>query len=129
MIDDLQDEEAGVRYWAAISLAALGPLANPAETFLVRALDDQSAAVRIEVAGALAHMDKLDLALPVLTRELESPSLDAVLHAARTVELLGEPARVTVPAMQNARQRSAGDGDLNMFIRFATDAFLASLNH
>ncbi len=123
----LRDEEAGVRYWAAISLAALGPDGIQAKDALVQALDDNSAAVRIEAAGALARMDQLDLALPALVKELENPNRDVVLHAARTIELIGPPAHQAITAMQNASQRAAGAGDLNMFIRFATDAFLTSL--
>ncbi len=126
-VQALEDGDAGVRYWAAISLAALGPTARSAETALVRTLQDESVAVRIEAANALAQMNRLDLALPILVKELESRDWDAVLHAARTIELLGQRAGAAAAAMRQARARAEGAGDNKMFVRFAVDAFLLTL--
>jgi hypothetical protein len=59
-------------------------------------------------------------------RALSDPNTSVVLHAARTIELLGDRARAAVPAMHSARDRAKGNKDpMNMFIRFAADAFLA----
>lgn len=123
----LSDDEPGVRYWAAMALGTLGSQVPAAKQPLTKALDDQSAAVRIEAAYSLAKMGKLDVALPVLKRELDSNSVDAVLHAARAIELLGPRAADAADHMQRARRRAAGDGTIDMFIRFSADAFLKQL--
>ena len=51
-------------------------------------------------------------------------NVDAVLHAARAIELLGPRAREAADAMRRARQRAEGSGMIEMFIRFSADAFL-----
>ncbi len=127
LLRNLNDPEAGVRYWAAMGLGALGSQAAPAETAIAAALSDPSAAVRIEAAGALAGVGQTRRALQVLVRELKNDDLDAVLHAARTIELMGESGRGATAAMQAARRQAEGPGDRKMFIRFATDGFLQQL--
>ena len=124
LVKGLSDDEPGVRYWAAMAIGALGPQAASAEKPLVAALKDPSVAVRIEAAQAMARMGQIDLALPLLVRELESTNVDAVLHAARAIELLGPQARKAASAMQQAREKAQGGGTIEMFIRFSADAFL-----
>ncbi len=126
LVRALESDQAGVRYWAVIGLAALGADAAPARAKLVAALQDPSVAVRIESAGALARLGDTQRSIPVLLRALRGADKNAVLHAARTLELLGDHEAVVTDAMQAARRRAEGGGDLNMFIRFATDAFLSA---
>ncbi|NOX56385.1 MAG: sulfatase-like hydrolase/transferase, partial [Planctomycetes bacterium] len=123
----LTDDDAAVRYWGAVAFAA-----SPAKTLqqratLVDALGDSSLTVRIEAANALARAGEIQPALPVLIQCLESDSKAAVLHAARTIELLGEKARAAVPAMQAALERAKGPGEENLFIRFAAEAFVTAM--
>jgi len=124
----LHEPEPGVRYWAAVGLTALDRDAAPAREALMSALSDTSAAVRIEAAGSLARLGRPNPALNVLTAELASPDLDIALHAARTIELMGATARPATAAMRAGRQRAEGEGDRRMFLRFATDGFLESLD-
>ena len=123
----LSDRDSAVRYWAAVGLAALGEKAAPARSALVKSLGDSSITVRIEAANALARSGDEKRALPVLTKSLQSDDQNAVLHAARTIELLGEKARPAVPAMRAARKRADGAGIEKQFIRFSTDAFLKAM--
>ena len=85
--------------------------------------------MQIEAANALARCGVPQLALPVLTKWLESSDLDAVLQAARTIELLGPQANSAIDAMRAARQRAEGGGDPEMFVRFTTDAFLRKMEN
>jgi arylsulfatase A-like enzyme len=123
----LTDPDAGVRYWAAVGLRAAGGAALPARDGLRRALRDSSSAVRIEAAGALAALGEGKAALDVLTAELDADDWNAVVHAARTLQLLGPRAEPARPAMRerliSARQQE-GEQTLAMFARFALEAAL-----
>ena len=129
LLSNLRAEEPGVRYWAAVGLSALGTQAAAAEDDLVAALSDPSPSVRIEAAGALARAGKTKESLPTLLRELKHRDVNVVLQAVRTIELLGEQAHATADAMRAAGQRAQGAGDLKMFVRFSTDAFLQRIEH
>lgn len=119
----LKDEDAAVRYWAAVGLRAAGALAGAAKEALVAALDDPAPAVRIEAAGALAAAGEKGRALEVLGAALAGDSPDAALHAARTLQLLGERARSALPRMQAALVAPAPAGASGkvhaMFLGFA----------
>ncbi len=125
LIKALKSQHSGVRWWAVVGLAALGSNAEPARDALLTALHDPDAAVRIEAAGVLARLGESARAIPVLLQSLRAADKNEVLHAARTLELLGDHRPDITQAMRAARKQAAGKGDLNMFIRFATDTFLA----
>ncbi len=127
LVRGLSDAEPGVRYWSAVGLAALGRKAKYASTALAQTLEDPSAAVRIEAAGALARMGESSKALPVLVTALQGRDISASLHAARTLELLGPVANPVAPAMQAIHQRMKNRTDVGMFVFFATDDFLKTL--
>jgi arylsulfatase A-like enzyme len=127
MVLGMSSEEPGVRYWSAMAIGSLKDRADSAKSALVDALDDPSAAVRIEAAYALARIGDPERGLPVLVQLLNDESVDVVLHAARAIELLGPLAREAAPPMRQARQRAEGAGTIEMFIRFAADAFLQRL--
>lgn len=129
MLEALSDEEPGIRYWATMALGTSSTKVESAEKALVSVLDDPSVAVCVEAAYGLAKMGELDVALPVLERALEHKSVDAVLHAARAIELLGPQARSAAEAMKDARQRAEGSGTIKLFIRFSVDSFLDELDH
>jgi len=122
------DPDSAVRYWAAVGLRALGAGAGPAQKAVTKALNDPSPSVRIEAAGALANLGQADRALPLLAKELKSKHPDARLHAARTLELLGEKARPALPAMRAAAESARKKrGDPAMFLRFSLNAALRKL--
>jgi N-sulfoglucosamine sulfohydrolase len=123
----LRDKDAGVRYWAAVGLRAVGAKASGERSALRRALKDESSAVRIEAAGALAALGDRAAVSGVLTAELNSTDWNATLHAARTLQLLGATAEPAWPAMRErlvlAREQE-GKETLAMFVRFALEAAL-----
>lgn len=122
---NLTDPDSAVRYWAVVALEALGVEAAPALDALENALADPSPNVRFTAAGVLCRFGRCERALPVLTAGLNDPRETVVLHAARTLELLGDKARPAVEAMEQARRRyvnadgSYTNNDHAMFIAWA----------
>lgn len=127
-----------MRYWLCVSLSAARQLDQPETAALIELLADPSVTVRIEAANALARHGHADKALPTLAKALEHKNLAAVLHAARSIELLGDKARPAVDAMKALDARlqklrpedvpatvvQPGDLDMAMFIGFSIHAFL-----
>jgi HEAT repeat protein len=127
-IELLSDPDGAVRYWAAVGLRALGEEAASAEAALAEALDDPSPCVRIEAAAAIAGIGRPERALPVLTAELGSERGDAVLQAARALELMGEQARPAIGELRAALQSPPAKAQpLGLFIRFSLETALSNL--
>ena len=94
---------------------------------------------RIEAAHALVFHKQHEAALDFLILATRHNDLNIVLHATRTIELLGDRAQDAVPAIQDvaARCRSilpaattatfvqSEEQDLAMFISFSANAFLS----
>jgi N-sulfoglucosamine sulfohydrolase len=124
----LRDPDDGIRYWAAVGLAAR-PVLTPADrTALRTALQDSSAVVRIEAGAALVRAGETVAGLPVLRTGLLDPSSIVALHAARALQLLGSaatPLRAEmVRRLETARAEENAGNDYGMFIRFALEAAL-----
>ena len=80
--------------------------------------------------------------MPTLIKALKSKDLNVVLHAARTIELLGPDARAAVPEMKKVVVRAdkirppdtpptvvqSGEQDLAMFVSFAAKGFLSRVD-
>lgn len=141
-LNALKSDQNCVRYWGAIGLSASPTLSSDAKRVLGHALTDNSAAVRIVAAGVLGRYDQNDDAIASLIKDLQHEDLTVVLHAARTVELLGEKARAAIPQMRIVVERSeqlrpsktpatfvlSGEQDLAMFASFAANAFLSHVD-
>ena len=125
----LRDADDGVRYWAAVGLHAAGRAAEPVRGALRQALEDSSAVVRLEAAAALVELGETAAPLRLLEKELRGSQPDVALHAARTLQLLGERARPVWPAMgavcERARDEEKTVGDPAMYLRFSLEAALA----
>jgi len=102
LIGAMKDENAGVRYWAAIGLGNLGHEARPAAELLGRALNDRSSVVRIAAARALCMTDMETNALPVLISELKSQNEWVRLNSAIILDEIGEKARPAIGALKEA---------------------------
>ena len=139
ILDELRGGNAAQRYWALIALGNADAPADQTARALRKALQDDDPAVRIEAARLVAR-DDIDAALPVLTAALKLDNMVAVLHAARTIELLGQPAAAARPAMEALvarceRIRPPGtspvvvdpEKDMAMFVGFTANGFLARL--
>jgi len=103
LIELLEDSDAGVRYWAAVAIRALGDEAESAGEALTKALTDENPVVRFAAAGALCKMDLCEKALPVLAKGLEDRRETVVLHAAREIQSIGEKARPIVEQIKQAQ--------------------------
>jgi HEAT repeat protein len=127
----LQDQDAGVRYWAAVGLQAAGRDAAPAKDALRRVLTDPSPSVQVAAAAALASLGDAEAALPILTRQLKGEQLDVALQAARALQLLGEPARPALPEMnrvlETAKQREKLAPQY-LFLEFSLQAAVGELS-
>ena len=137
----LNSNRAAVRYWAVIGLTASSELSGKSQAKLQQILNDKddSPTLRIAAADALARHGQSRMTMPVLIEMLRHQDLNVVLHAARTVELLGDRARAAIPAMQAVSRRAeqlrpsdtpatfvlSGEQDLAMFCSFAARGFLA----
>uniref|UniRef100_UPI0037852066 sulfatase-like hydrolase/transferase n=1 Tax=Prosthecobacter sp. TaxID=1965333 RepID=UPI0037852066 len=125
----LRDSDDGVRYWAAVGLHARDTLADVDRKSLRTALSDASPVVRIEAAAALARHGDAATALPVLTAVLSKEHREIVLHAARSLELLGPAAQPAHDAMRaalvTARVAEKSGDPIAMFIRFSLEAALS----
>ncbi len=112
-----------VRYWSAVGLRVGGhDAAVAAQDALQKALADESLAVRIEAAGILAAQFADRAALDQLTAALASDDENAQVHAARTLQMLGEKARPALPALQAALPKLK-----NMFARWGTQNAICGL--
>ncbi|MBL9186625.1 MAG: sulfatase [Opitutaceae bacterium] len=102
-IEALGDASEPIRWWAAQGCAMLRGKILPAETALLRSLEDNSGAVAVAAAEALARHGRRDAALPVLARWAQATDAPAaILHAGNVLDRLGEIARPALPAMKRA---------------------------
>jgi len=132
-----QSPHAAVRYWVMVGLGRMKMTWNMIPALLT-SLADPAWAVRIEAARILVENENPAAALPVLIKATGQADLNTVLHAVRTIELLGDKARAAIPAVKTVAQRCQGllptettatfvqsaQQDLAMFISFSANAFL-----
>ena len=126
------------RYWGAVALAGKRNLSGTAQASLSARLNDDSTIVAIESANALLRHSPHEAALDALKRMLRAQDMNVVLHAVRTVELLGTRASSLRTAVAETVERYAKlypttteatfvvgpEQDLAMFIGFSANAFL-----
>ncbi|MFT7643348.1 MAG: N-sulfoglucosamine sulfohydrolase, partial [Pirellulaceae bacterium] len=141
LLESLASSNSYVRFWGAIGLHNFESLSDEAVQLLSTRLRDESMAVRIESAHVLAR-NGVGKTLPVLLEALHSKQLTVVLHAARTIEGLGNAASSAAGEMEQLRKRceairpadtpatvvQSGDQDLAMFIGFSVEGFLSRLD-
>lgn len=103
------NENAAVRYWAAVSL---GNIADESSRFeeIQTALRDDTPAVRIAAARAAERMGNVSQAIPVLREALQHEDEWVRLYAAQVLDEMDENGRPAIPAMRNAL------GDPNKYV-------------
>ena len=132
-----KSSDAAVRYWATVGL---GRMKMTWETIpaMLTGITDPAWAVRIEAARILVENQNPGPALPVLIKATGHSDLNIVLHAVRTIELLGDRARPALTAVRLVANRcqsmlptdttatfvQSAEQDLAMFISFSANAFL-----
>ena len=138
LIEHLRNGNPAIRYWGAIGLAVKRKLSKKAVDALTRSLKDSQPCVRVQAADALIRSGNPVSAFPTVVKELDHQDLSVVLHAARTIELLGDNAPALVSAMRKTDAQmkrlcppdtspidiQPGDMDMAMFVGFSTGAFL-----
>lgn len=100
MRQTLKDDDAAVRYWAAVGIGNLGTAGSAAKNDLTLALADDSENVRVAVARALCRMNEPNEALPVLVAVLDSGTQWARVHAANVLDEIDEQARPVLDGMK-----------------------------
>jgi N-sulfoglucosamine sulfohydrolase len=123
----LADRDSSVRYWGAVSCSAAKKLPEPIVQRLHQLLESESAAVRIEVANAIARQTDDPVGLTALIGLLDHDDETVILHAARAIELLGTPS-ARQPMQRLADRFADQPGDLAWFIRFTTSGYLTRLD-
>jgi N-sulfoglucosamine sulfohydrolase len=132
-----KSSDAAVRYWATIGLGQK-KMSWEIIPAMLTGLTDPAWAVRIEAARILTENENPGQALPVLIEAAGHTDLNNVLHAVRTIELLGDRARPAISAVRRVAQRcqsilptattatfvQTAEQDLAMFISFSANAFL-----
>ncbi|MGI9470497.1 MAG: sulfatase-like hydrolase/transferase [Rubripirellula sp.] len=119
----LENEDASIRYWGAVSCTAATKLPPPLRDALVKHFEDPSPAVAIEAAGAIAKHERDQDAMSALVAWFDNDDRTVALHAARTVELLADPtAKSAMQQLADKYENKAGD--LAWFIRFSTSGYL-----
>ena len=108
LVDLLHADDPAVRFWGATGLAALREKAGPAAEELLNAAQDESPEIRVVAAEALAHVGRLNDALPVLIAALQHDSAVIRLRALNVLDQLGQAARPALPAIQQATPKSKG---------------------
>lgn len=109
----LQDDDAAVRYWAAVGIGNLGTAGSAAKDDLTFALTDDSESVRVAAARALCRMNEPSEALRVLVAVLDDGTQWARVHAANVLDEIDDQARPVLDGMKQNniyRQGFVADG-------------------
>lgn len=125
----LDHSDAGVRYWAVLSIQAMGEGGRSAIDALRQSMQDESSSVAIASAELLCQYGLYEEALPVLGKYLgdeKNPTL--VLQAAISIRKMGEKALPLIPLIEEIYPAYRGevwdryrDWLYSMFIGFALD--------
>ncbi|MDW7691488.1 sulfatase-like hydrolase/transferase [Flammeovirgaceae bacterium SG7u.111] len=100
-IDNLGNEDALVRYWAATGCLALGEKAKPAVNVLKAALEDPNADVRITAAEALCGLGYNKEGVATLVDALGDETEMVRVHALNSLTLIDrEEAQKSMPAVK-----------------------------
>ncbi|EDY20743.1 sulfatase [Chthoniobacter flavus Ellin428] len=116
LLEALEDSSEPMRWWAAQGCTMLGDKASSAAPALRKHLNDDSGAVQVAAAEALARMGQVKEALPTLEKRLQA--LDTpqfALQAGNVLDRLGEIARPSLPIMKQVQEKVAGNTDAKSY--------------
>lgn len=104
----LQSDNSVLRYWGATGLLILGEEGSSAKPALEKVLDDASPDVRITAAEALVNLGDQERGLAVLTDALTNNSEWVALHAANSLEEVGDAAQAVKQELRDAAKNKKG---------------------
>jgi len=106
LIEQMGDDDPGIRYWGALGCVVLAEKAAGAADTLCKLLEDPTPCVRITAAEALCVMGHADEARPVIVAALEDPDSWVALRAVNILQSLGpEALRSALPELKKAAKR------------------------
>lgn len=108
-VQELEDEDSGVRYWSTMALMQFDQLQPTAVDALKRALHDQSPSVQINAAEALCRAGDYPEAVRVLGKWVKDKRPWLAMQAARSIQLVGEDARPLIPQMYEVLEANLGE--------------------
>uniref|UniRef100_UPI0035939608 sulfatase-like hydrolase/transferase n=1 Tax=Aquiflexum sp. TaxID=1872584 RepID=UPI0035939608 len=131
LVNNLEDPDSGVRFWAVMGLRAMENKAAPAKKELKKRLQDSSPSVAILTAETLCKLGECDQkALDVLGRYLQEERPWVALQAARSTELIEEKAKPLVPVLYQVLDKNKSlpgsrlrfkDGNFAAFISWSVE--------
>ena len=129
LLEALEDSSEPVRWWAAQGCTMLGDKASSAASALRKHLNDDSGAVQVAAAEALARMGQVQDALPTLERRLQA--LDTpqfALQAGNVLDRIGEVARPALPVMKEVKEKVAGTTDAKSYPAYVDRILAHAIN-
>lgn len=109
LIPALEQEDAFVRKWGAISMALVGPAAQEAIPSLLQEVSDRQKDVGQAARVALSEIGAPDAQqLPSLLRALQDPRESVLCEAAASIGKMGPAAEEAIPLFLNSIRRPAG---------------------
>ncbi|MGM0531825.1 MAG: HEAT repeat domain-containing protein, partial [Bacteroidota bacterium] len=135
LVENLSDEDSGVRFWGLVGLIARHKQARSAQPKVESLLDDPSPIVQIKAAELLCKWDQSEKALPVLEKHLKTRDKPwLVLQAAISLRRIGEKARPLKSIVKSELQSYKGNKGWGysswsypMFIGFALDQVMINI--
>ncbi|HUT28678.1 MAG TPA: sulfatase-like hydrolase/transferase [Sedimentisphaerales bacterium] len=111
----LDDKNASVRYWAAVSLAAMAEAAAPAKAELLKALQDESQSVRVPAAEALCNIGLEEEGMPALIKIAGIPGEDCDSALAVTaLYALGDKVKPYIPDIKKVFEANKSGKGMGM---------------
>lgn len=104
LVQRLSDDHPVVRYWAATGCLVLAPESKSAIHALKKRLKDEIGDVRVTSAEALCMLGETKTGVPVLSAELSNENTKVALHAANSLECLGDAAKPALKALEAAQK-------------------------
>jgi HEAT repeat protein len=118
----LEDDEPVVRWWATLGLVMLGQHARPAESSLVKRLQDESPLVRVAAAEALLPLGRVDRSRATLVEALSHATPFVRLRAMNVLYHMGDAARPALPAIRQASLEGIFPADyLNRMVQYVPE--------
>lgn len=100
LVNQLENENPVIRYWAATGCRILAEHAGPAKEKLMVILDDDEVSIQIAAAEALYHLGETQAAVNALRNALTNDNLMARVQALNVLETMSKDALPTLQAVQ-----------------------------